>query len=292
MRVPRGIKAGLRRWGLRGPLRPLAQWSFETSTAFELAVERALDRRFVPPVLHGGSRGSLRERITVLIKTFERPHVLRRMVSSVRRSYPDVPILVVDDSRTPSRLEGVSTIEMAYDSGVSAGRNAGLARVGTPYVLVADDDFIFHRHTDLARVLETMDAHPVIDVVGGDVVDLPFYEPFDVARAAIFPTEAPGAFPDGHEIGGLPVVDKVPNFFVARTPRLRLVPWDPLLKKVEHADFFTRARGVLVTVFDVRFRCLHGRTPFDAAYHRHRDDVVAEQRLLDERYGRRRRAPA
>ena len=37
--------------------------------------------------------------ITVVVKTFERPECLRRLVSSIRRFYPGIPVFVVDDSR-------------------------------------------------------------------------------------------------------------------------------------------------------------------------------------------------
>src|SRR5206468_3533420 len=87
--------------------------------------------------------------LTALVKTFERPPILRRLVSSIKRLYPALRVVIVDDSRKPSRLPGTETIVMPYDSGISAGRNEGLKHVTTPYVLVLDDDFIFFRRTRL-----------------------------------------------------------------------------------------------------------------------------------------------
>ena len=71
------------------------------------------------------------EQMTVLIKTFERPAVFRRLVQSIRRLYPSLPIVVADDSREPIRLSGVETVSLPYDSGIAAGRNAGLDRATT-----------------------------------------------------------------------------------------------------------------------------------------------------------------
>jgi hypothetical protein len=204
----------------------------------------------------------------------------------MKRHYPDLPIVVVDDSREPTSVPGAQLVEMPYDSGVAAGRNEGLRHVATPYVLVLDDDFIFYRHTKLGEALALMNEHPEIDVMGGKVIDLPRMRTRRLPEGEIFPTNKPPTMPLGSLIGGLRVVDKVPTFYVARRPRLELVGWDERLKRVEHADFFTRALGVLTTVFNPDLRCLHARTPFDADYMMKRMDVAESLQVLEERYGR------
>jgi hypothetical protein len=224
--------------------------------------------------------------LTALIKTFERPRILRRLVASIKRLYPALRIVVVDDSREPSPIVGVETIVMPYDSGISAGRNEGLRHVTTPYVLVLDDDFIFYRHTRLIPALRLMERHPQVDIMGGQLVDLPFYRARRLPEGAIFPTTATPLAPLGSFSGGLRVVDKVSTFYVARTDRLAVVPWDPRLKRIDHADFFTRALGVLTTVFKPDLKCLHARTPFDDAYMSKRLDLEASFQVLEERYGR------
>ena len=37
---------------------------------------------------------SLERDLTVVVKTFERPEAVRRLVGSIRRFYPDVPVVV------------------------------------------------------------------------------------------------------------------------------------------------------------------------------------------------------
>jgi hypothetical protein len=88
----------------------------------------------------------------------------------------------------------------------------------------------------------------------------------------LFPGAKPPLLAPGTQLAGLPVRPKVPNFFIARTERLRLVSWVAELKMWEHHDFFSRASGVLVTVLDERWVCLHAPTPLDAAYMRDRLD--------------------
>jgi glycosyltransferase involved in cell wall biosynthesis len=247
--------------------------------AAQLAAERLADA-----AARTRPRPGLGDRVTIIVKTFERPRTLRRMVRSVRRLHPDVRILVADDSREPGAPDGAELVALPYDSGVSAGRKAALARVRTPFVAVLDDDFVLHRHSDLRRPLAVIEAEPAIDILGGRVVNLPRYNSADYRHEPIFPTATPPVRELGSLLGGLPVYDKVPTFYVARTDRLRLVDWDPALKRVDHADFFTRARGVLVTVYDDGWSCLHARTPFDAAYRRSRMDMKGDAEVIEQRW--------
>jgi glycosyltransferase involved in cell wall biosynthesis len=266
-------------------LRPATAPLHTALIAQELLLERLVDAVKSPPPTEEPLLGQL----TALVKTFERPQILRRLLASIRRLYPTLEVVVVDDSRKPVRLPGVKTIEMPYDSGISAGRNEGLRQVTTKYVLVLDDDVVFLRHTHLARALALMERHPQIDIMGGQLIDLPFYRARTSADApgAMFPTDARPAVPIGSSIGGLTVCAKVPNFFIARRDRLALVPWDPQLKRMEHADFFTRALGVLTTVLNPDVKCLHARTPFDAEYMQRRLDLGASGEILADRYGNR-----
>jgi glycosyltransferase involved in cell wall biosynthesis len=224
-------------------------------------------------------------RVTALIKTFERPHVLARLIKSIKRLYPSLPVIVVDDSRTPTTTPGVTTITMPYDSGIAAGRNEGLKHVETPFVLVLDDDFVFFGGTRLAPAMARIEEHPEIDIMGGQLIDLPLLRKRPVPRGEIFKTTADPVRPLGSSVGGLEVVDKVSQFFLGRRERLELVRWDPRLKRVDHADFFTRALGVLTTVFNPELKCLHARTPFDEAYMAKRLELDESFRVLEERYG-------
>lgn len=268
-----------------GALNPLLKPVHNGLITLELAVNRGLDglRPHEPPHPH------LNQQVTVLVKTFLRPPILHRLLSSIRRFYPALPIIVVDDSPHAQPIPGphIQTIILPYDSGLSAGRLEGLKQVQTPYVLLLDDDFVFYRHTRLGAALDLMAEHPVIDIMGGAVVNLPFFTVGEYQKAGLYPTAAAPAFPPGTHIGGLPTLDKVANFFLARTGRLRLVEWDRHLKLVEHADFFTRARGILTTVYNAQFRCLHARTPFAKSYMNKRNDYLPYIAYLQNKYWRR-----
>jgi hypothetical protein len=81
------------------------------------------------------------------------------------------------------------------------------------------------------------------------------------------------------------VLKKVPNFFIGRTEKVRQVGWDDDLKRVDHADFFTRAVGVLVCVQDVSFRVLHYPSYFDKQYLAVKRSVAQDRERLMEKYG-------
>ncbi len=265
---------------LQGPAAAVARALNDTLIEWELAVERLLDALEPPFAV---DERDLR-RVTALVKTFERPDVVRRLVESMQRLYPAMPIIVVDDSRSPVALEGVRVVEMPFDSGIGAGRNKGLEQAETDFVLVLDDDFVFTRKTRLGSALALMERHPEIDVMGGQLVDLPFYFQAPIPRGQIFPTAALPLRPLGSTVGGLEVVDKAQTFLLARRERLATVRWDPLPKRMDHADFFTRALGVLTTVYNPDLRALHARTPFDAKYMSQRMDLTGSRDALAERY--------
>jgi glycosyl transferase family 2 len=284
MAVRTHLKNLVRRHAIEGRFRPVSARVHDAVVGQEVRLERALDALASAPA--GEGEGSLLPELTAVIKTFERPRVVRRLVASIRRLYPALRILVVDDSREPVALEGADTITMPYDSGIGAGRNEGLRHVTTRYVLVLDDDYVFTRHTRLGDALALMERYPEIDIMGGQLVDLPLYtsRPLREVAGSIFPTDAEPRTPIGSSLGGLLVCEKVPTFFIGRAHRVALVSWDPSLKRIDHGDFFTRALGVLTTTFNPDLRCLHARTPFDDRYMAKRLDLEASRKILEKRY--------
>lgn len=265
-----------------GALNPFLKPVHSGLIGLELAVNRGLDA-LLP---HEPSHPGLNEQVTMLVKTFLRPRTLHRLLSSVRRFYPALPVIVVDDSPDAQPLPNshVKTVVLPYDSGLSVGRMEGLKHVQTPYVLLLDDDFVFYRHTRLGQALALLEQHPTIDIMGGAVVNLPFFTTADYQKATVYPTAAAPTYHPGTLIGDLPTLNKVANFFLARTDRLRLVEWDSNLKLVEHADFFTRAKGILTTVYNKNLRCLHARTPFDKTYMGKRNDFLPYVVYLQKKY--------
>ena len=188
--------------------------------------------------------------LTAIIKTFERPGWLDRMIRSIRRYYPDLPILVADDSFEPVPRDDVGYLRLPPDVGISAGRNALLARVETPYFLLLDDDFEFTRRTRIERLLRVV-RETSLPLAGGHVVRCkrrivrvrrptpPYYGMIE--REGDILAIRPGCRRDE---GEYLVCDLVSNFFVARTDVVRAMGgWDEELKLNEHGPFFVELHG-------------------------------------------------
>ncbi len=267
----------LSRWFYYGRLRFLGRIAYNLTIAAELAWHRLTDFG------KSSSTDSLDD-VTAVIKTFERPLILKRLIRSIRRFYPQFKIVVADDSRKPATIPGIETVTLPFDSGVSAGRNAALKVVRTKYVLMLDDDFVFFRNTVLAPALELMERYPEVDILGGKVINLPFYTSTDYREAELFPTHAEPLRTPGSRIGAAEVMEKVANFYIGRTVSICQIGWDEQLKRLDHADFFTRARGKLLTAYYPQLQVLHAQNLFDDKYQRFRENDIPDKNLLYRRY--------
>lgn len=114
--------------------------------------------------------------VTILIKTFERPDCLAALLRSYRRMGWQCPVVIADDSRMPykARMEAAlgdvitHYICLPFDVEASAGRNALLDYIETPYFVLCDDDFILDQRSDLVfmrHILATTD----VELLGGVV---------------------------------------------------------------------------------------------------------------------------
>src|SRR5205814_8483148 len=121
------------------------------------------------------------------------------------------------------------------------------------------------------------------DLLGGQLIDLPYLRFRQPPIGRIFPTKAVPREPIRSTIDGLLVCDKVANFYIARTDAVRAVGWTPQLRRVDHADFFTRALAGIVSAFDRELRAFHAQTPFDPASLTYRNDIQRHLLLLDPR---------
>ena len=273
----RKLKMRVRRALVKGPLRPLAARTFHALIAAELAVQRRLTGRRSDPFDLG--------EVTAIIKTFERPERCQALIDSIRVLHPDLRIVVVDDSREPRQFAAAETLVLPFDSGVSAGRNLALGAVATPYVLNLDDDLMFFRGTRLAAAMALLRGLPQVDIMGGVMLDLPHYGWNHSLGGPLHPTSARAKLPAGTRIGPLTVADKVSNFFLARTAAVRSIGWDPLVRRLDHADFFTRAKGRLVSAYNPALQVLHVKDPFAADYRRFRFDIAPDLAYLKDKFG-------
>ena len=195
--------------------------------------------------------------VTAIVKTFKRDDYMRRCVSSLRKEYPEISIIVVDDGKITKEKRmfckqmGAEYVELPFDGGLPRGRNEAMKRVKTQYVLIGDDDFDYTPTESFSPALRRLrQLIDICDIAGGRVI-----EGGEIGNyQGMFSEEC-----DGKQLkwtaldlenivferyADIPFVrcHFTYNFFVARTEVVRSILWDENIKVAyEHSDFFISA---------------------------------------------------
>ncbi|XP_062387049.1 beta-1,4 N-acetylgalactosaminyltransferase 1-like [Sardina pilchardus] len=194
----------------------------------------------------------INSQVTIAVKTFLRYAELRYLIKTIRERYPDIRIIIADDSLTTEKVEGHNIYQyiMPPAQGWFAGRNLAISQVTTKYFLWVDDDFEFLKETSIEKFVEIMESVPELDVLGGSVDTNRFYFTLEqeegadgeggcLSRLHKYHKQLPG-------FENCVLVDGVVNFFLARTDSARRVGFDPKLNRVGHSEFFMDGLGRLL----------------------------------------------
>ncbi|KAJ3080438.1 Beta-1,4 N-acetylgalactosaminyltransferase 1 [Quaeritorhiza haematococci] len=193
--------------------------------------------------------------VTIIVKTVGRLDKVISLVTSARKYYPSISIIVADDAEDMIRPEGMSRgfyyLPIATDAGLSAGRNRMIERVTSEYFLTLDDDFILDATSRLGTLIHALDSAPTtgtnkkrFDIAAGkNPVDEGKFG-FDYCGMLTIRDKTlhlePGTYGSHATCHH---VDFVPNIFLGRTSTFKTtIQWDELLKLGEHEDFFLRAK--------------------------------------------------
>jgi glycosyltransferase involved in cell wall biosynthesis len=184
---------------------------------------------------------NIESQITILIKTFERPFLLYNLLRSIKKFYPDINIIVVDDSKEKmdiSDYTNVRYIRAPFNSGISVGRNIGLKNIKTPYFVLCDDDHVFNSKTDLEILYKNICEYD-LDVVGGKVMEYNKHNRFEfnltVQNKTLIYSNLKRKRIGPHVFR----YDLIHNFFLAKTSKIKSVNgWDERLPLNEHTAFF------------------------------------------------------
>jgi LmbE family N-acetylglucosaminyl deacetylase/glycosyltransferase involved in cell wall biosynthesis len=82
--------------------------------------------------------------VSVVIRTKDRPELLREAIDSVRANDYPCEIVVVNDGGTALALEGVTLVQHETSRGRSEAANAGVNAATNAYVVFLDDDDLFY----------------------------------------------------------------------------------------------------------------------------------------------------
>ena len=157
-------------------------------------------------------------------------------MNSIRKFYPDVPIIVGDDSiKRRKKIRDCIYKPLPPNIGLSAGRNIIINDVQTEHFLLLDDDFIFTENTDIAVLIDI--CSDGFDIVGGRVIGSKLIRLPDVC---VFGMRKGIRCKLGiHDYyNGYVSCDFIANFFAAKCDAvLGMGGWNPALKLDEHEDF-------------------------------------------------------
>lgn len=171
--------------------------------------------------------------VTIIIKTIERPQCLNKLIKSIRQFYPEIKIIVGDDSRNPvNRHDVYKCISFPYDIGASKGRNELIKKVDTKFVITIDDDMVFTEETDIS-LLKSILENSCLDILGIQI--------HGHYNTGMFQREEESllCFLGEHEPGiDYVECDIIGQCFIAETNTMRKCKWEERAKTMEHFLFF------------------------------------------------------
>lgn len=195
--------------------------------------------------MENGSINFMNNNITILIKTFNRPSCLNRLLISIEKYYPDIKIIILNDGDNDlqSTIKNVTIINTEFDIGVSAGRNRLVSEVKTKYFITLDDDFIFTEDTKIENFYNIMENSNLTILAGrvnnkqissdivvteepdGDIVKFNLKKEFKIKYVKNLSYYH---------------ADFVYQFFIAKTKTIKdyKILWDSDIKIGEHSIYF------------------------------------------------------
>jgi len=191
-------------------------------------------------------------KLTVLATTSDSAKATSRLIRSLARFCPAAKTLLA--AANSADIEGATVVQVPDSNDVNGSRNALLARVRTPYVLLIDDSIELGRESQVSHLLNSV-ASDSFDLVAGELQRCK-------KRFGLFTSREPmpshGSVtmklsPNGEQVtfhAGLPFdgtvvaeCDFTQSFFVARADKLRaLGGWTSVSPFDEREDFFLRAK--------------------------------------------------
>ncbi len=177
--------------------------------------------------------------VTILVTTFLRPGYLGECLRGIAENLPECKAVVAADDcdlTWNKYLPNDQWIQLPFDSGLTAKRNATVNLSKTVYSLLASDDFDFRSTREgIEKMVLFLDQNPDVDVVVGRVNNKEYEGLLEYV---------PGEYIKEHRVkpmhSGPTQIDIGINYFLARTEVLREVPWDEGIRPIggEHADWF------------------------------------------------------
>ena len=112
--------------------------------------------------------------VALVVTTFIRPEQLKTCITSIRKYYPRIKILVADNGRPDDSIsvflenQNAEHLLLPFNSGLAMTRNRGLDRLEAyPYVVMLEDDMEFTGDSKLEKFKAVIEPNPEIGIVAG-----------------------------------------------------------------------------------------------------------------------------
>ncbi|HEX8353925.1 MAG TPA: glycosyltransferase family A protein [Pyrinomonadaceae bacterium] len=200
-------------------------------------------------------------RVSLIIPTFDRPHLLSRCVESALAAGAGVEVIVVDDASAGGTAEvcrglaGVRCVRLEHNQGVAGARNVGLLASTSDYVAFLDDDDL-RLPGSLEHQLALLEAAPEAAFVAGGVL-LADQHLVPTGEVAVPRAESGDVFWQVVELG----VHLIPSSVVVRKSCLFEVGlFDQRIPGIDDWDMWARLAESRPAVLDERPVCVY-RSP-------------------------------
>jgi len=115
--------------------------------------------------------------VAVVVTTFMRENDCMKCLSSIRKFYPDIKVLVADngrhkDERFINFLDrmNIDYVILPFDSGVSKTRNVALDNLKDfPYILLLEDDMELTEESEIEKFKAVLEAEPGLGMIAGAI---------------------------------------------------------------------------------------------------------------------------
>jgi LmbE family N-acetylglucosaminyl deacetylase/glycosyltransferase involved in cell wall biosynthesis len=174
--------------------------------------------------------------VSVIIRTKDRPELLREAIASVRANEYPCELVVVNDGGTPVEVEGVTLVQHETSRGRSMAANAGVNAAKNAYVAFLDDDDLFYPEHLATLANAARSAHVAWY---GDAVSA-FLRPAESGAYETYSRMRLFAQDYDRELLLVDNYIPLPTLLVARETFLALGGFDPEFDLFEDWDFLIR----------------------------------------------------
>lgn len=232
--------------------------------------------------------------VAILIVTFLRDDHLFQCVKSIRKYYPELRILIVDQGRWDQKkedflqLQRCEVLRLPFDAGLAMSRNLGMQTLKEKYVVICDDDYVFTERTKLENFRTVLEQRADVGLCAGSLESrnqkwnyehyLDKFKNYYILREILDPK--------WQEAGGVKYLlcDLVLNFFMLRRSCWKDCSWDPYYKIVqEHVQYFLdlKDQGKWKVAYTPSVHAIHDKKPVSDEYEFMRSDPARKRRSWD-----------